>query len=238
MQTRTRPAPPDGLPRQRVLCFALAMVLSWAALAQPTASANDKASKLVQEWKSADSVCQSDSADALASIAACEQRDLISKRLAQLSRCVSSHTEGLSRIGALCHETLPSVGGCGPVQLRQLNGVLVIPVGLNGTLQEMAVLDSGASTVQVPEALVAELQRRGALLQKDRVAVRQHIMADGRGLQQQTFRLRSVQIGMRRLDNVLASTGAAKAKLLLGQSALHRLTEWSVDNASNTFSCR
>jgi predicted aspartyl protease len=62
---------------------------------------------------------------------------------------------------------------------------------------------------------------------------RRFIMADGRGMQQRVFRLRSLQIGDRTMENVLATMGAPKSRALLGQSFLRRLNWWKIDNVKN-----
>jgi predicted aspartyl protease len=52
-------------------------------------------------------------------------------------------------------------------------------------------------------------------------------------MQQRVFRLRSLQIGERTLENVLATVGAPKSRALLGQTFLKRLSWWKVDNVRN-----
>jgi predicted aspartyl protease len=59
------------------------------------------------------------------------------------------------------------------------------------------------------------------------------ILADGSGMQQRVFRLRSLQIGDRTMENVLATMGAPKSRALLGQSFLRRLNWWKIDNVKN-----
>jgi len=59
------------------------------------------------------------------------------------------------------------------------------------------------------------------------------ILADGRTMQQRVFRLRSLQIGDRTMENVLATMGAPKSRALLGQSFLRRLNWWKIDNVKN-----
>jgi predicted aspartyl protease len=52
-------------------------------------------------------------------------------------------------------------------------------------------------------------------------------------MQQRVFRLRSLQIGDRTMENVLATMGAPKSRALLGQSFLRRLNWWKIDNVRN-----
>jgi predicted aspartyl protease len=58
-------------------------------------------------------------------------------------------------------------------------------------------------------------------------------LADGSGLQQRVFRLKSLQIGDRTMENVLAAVGAPRSRALLGQSFLRRLSWWKIDNVKN-----
>jgi predicted aspartyl protease len=46
----------------------------------------------------------------------------------------------------------------------------------------------------------------------------------------QTFRIKSLKIGDRVIENVTASTAPAEGSLLLGQSFLNRFKSWSIDN--------
>jgi predicted aspartyl protease len=47
------------------------------------------------------------------------------------------------------------------------------------------------------------------------------------------FRLKSLQIGDRTMENVLAAVGAPRSRPLLGQSFLRRLSWWKIDNVKN-----
>ena len=49
----------------------------------------------------------------------------------------------------------------------------------------------------------------------------------------QTFRIRSLKVGNKVLENVNGSVASAEGSLLLGQSFLGRLNSWSVDDTKH-----
>jgi len=59
------------------------------------------------------------------------------------------------------------------------------------------------------------------------------VVADGRRLRQKMVRLRSVQVGNRTMENIVAAVGAPNSQALLGQSLLQRLNWWKIDNVKN-----
>ena len=59
------------------------------------------------------------------------------------------------------------------------------------------------------------------------------ILADGRAMQQRVFRLRSLQIGERMMEDVSGHHGRPQSRALLGQSFLRRLNWWKIDNVRN-----
>jgi predicted aspartyl protease len=114
-----------------------------------------------------------------------------------------------------------------------MGGVFVLSGLLDSTTQTYFIVDSGAATVQVPEEAVEEMKRKGTLTDADFMGQHRFILADGRGMQQRVFRLRTLQIGDRTMENVMATMGAPKSRALLGQSFLRRLNWWKIDNVRN-----
>jgi predicted aspartyl protease len=53
----------------------------------------------------------------------------------------------------------------------------------------------------------------------------------GRPEKSKTFRIRSLKVGDRVLENVLGSVSSMNGSLLLGQSFLGRFKSWSIDNS-------
>ena len=119
------------------------------------------------------------------------------------------------------------------VTFQRVGNTSVIPVTLNGTTQVYAIVDSGATHVQIPEETVEELKRSGSLTDADFIGQQRYTLADGRGVQQRVFRLRMLQTGSGTMVNVTAAVGAARSRALVGQSFLRRLASWKVDNIDN-----
>jgi len=56
------------------------------------------------------------------------------------------------------------------------------------------------------------------------------VLADGTKVPSSRFRIRSLKVGNKTLENVTASVASGNADILLGQSFLGRFTSWSIDN--------
>lgn len=64
----------------------------------------------------------------------------------------------------------------------------------------------------------------------DFLDVRNYVLADGMEVPSLRFRIRSMQVGGKIVENVTASVSSTKAPILLGQSFLRRFKSWSIDN--------
>jgi clan AA aspartic protease (TIGR02281 family) len=116
------------------------------------------------------------------------------------------------------------------IPLQKLNGTLVVPVSINGALTLNFVVDSGATDVSVPADVVLTLIRTGTLLTEDFLGTKTYRLADGSTFPSATFRIRSLKVGSREIENVVASVAKVEGSLLLGQSFLNRFKSWSIDN--------
>jgi predicted aspartyl protease len=116
------------------------------------------------------------------------------------------------------------------IPLRNLNGVLVVPVSINGALTLNFMVDSGAADVSIPADVVLTLMRTGTLRDADFLGQRTYVLADGSTVPSQTFRIRVLKVGDRQIENVTGSVARAEGSLLLGQSFLSRFRSWSIDN--------
>jgi aspartyl protease family protein len=196
---------------------ALLASLATSADAQATEGAATDPGPLVPRWKAADATCRNLATTALAAVGACEQRDSLSKLLAQTNaKAVPDSAQ--TRTTA---------------QFHRMGGVFVLPAVINGGTKSYFIVDSGAANVQIPEELADELKRAGTLTESDFLGQRRFTLADGSGLQQRVFRLKTLQIGDRTMENVLAAVGAPRSRALLGQSFLRRLSWWKIDNVKN-----
>ena len=199
--------------------------------------ATNEAAGIVASWRSNDETCRSQTATALASVAACEQRDTMAKRLMQLNYCQDDKSgawkpcPGASTTPQLLANNSLRLS---TVQMHRAGGVFVIPITLNDSVNQYAILDSGASNVQIPQEVADELRRNGSLTDADGLGQRRYILADGRGVLDKVFRLRRLKIGDKVMDNVVATISAPNTRILLGQSVLRRLNGWAIDNIKNT----
>ena len=116
------------------------------------------------------------------------------------------------------------------VAMKIEGGVYVVPVRFNWTITLNAVIDSGAADVSVPSDVVSTLIRSKTISDEDFIGVETYVLADGTEVPSPRFRIRSLQVGSKILENVTASVASAKAEILLGQSFLSRLNSWSIDN--------
>jgi predicted aspartyl protease len=55
-------------------------------------------------------------------------------------------------------------------------------------------------------------------------------MADGSTVPSMVFRIRSLKVGNKILENVTGGTASVNGQLLLGQSFLARFRSWSINN--------
>jgi predicted aspartyl protease len=92
------------------------------------------------------------------------------------------------------------------------------------------VLDSGAADVSIPADVVLTLMRTGTLSAADFLGNQTYRLADGSTVPSQTFRIKSLKVGDKSVENVTASIAPVEGSLLLGQSFLKRFKSWSIDN--------
>ena len=217
-----------------------AVVAMLALLGLPARAQSGDVVQTVAHWNASNATCRNAATPALEAIGACEQRDRFSKLLAQMNQCYGPSASGASGNGA------PGWGACDAARAAQdsalarttapfqrRGGVFVLPALLNGSTESYFIVDSGAGLVQIPQEIADELTRKGSLGPGDSLGDHAFVLADGRKLVQRTIRLRSIRVGNRTMDNVLASVGAPHSQALLGQSLLRRLNWWKIDNVRN-----
>jgi Aspartyl protease len=119
--------------------------------------------------------------------------------------------------------------GADEVPLLHDNGVYKVRATINGQLQKLFVLDSGASEVTVPEEVFLTLFPE-TVDPSDMLPGAVYRLADGRVVPGDRFRIRSLTVGAQTFENVPASVGPQGSPLLLGQGVLTRVGRWSIDN--------
>ena len=216
--------------------FAMAALAILIGLPLPLCAQPNDPGHTIARWRAANATCRDPAAPALEAVGACEQRDRYSKLLTLMNHCY----------GPFPGSNEPAWTPCDPARMAQAmalarttarfqrhNGVLVLPASLNVNTEAFFVVDSGASKVQLPQEVVDELRRKGTLSQDDFLRENTFVVADGRKVAQKVIRLRSIGIGDRSMENILATVGAPHSQALLGQSLLQRLNWWKIDNIRN-----
>ena len=110
-------------------------------------------------------------------------------------------------------------------------GTYVVPVLINDAITLKFVVDSGAADVSIPADVVMTLMRTDTINDADFIGKQTYKLADGSTTPSTTFRIRSLKVGDRVLENVTGSVAPVAGGLLLGQSFLSRFNSWSVNNA-------
>jgi hypothetical protein len=120
------------------------------------------------------------------------------------------------------------------IRMEKSGGVYTIPIRFNDTITLDAIVDSGASDVSVPADIVSTLIRTKTVTQEDFLGKQTYVLADGSKVPSQQFRIRSLKVGNKIIDNVVASIASVKGDILLGQSFLSKFKSWSVDNEQHS----
>jgi hypothetical protein len=127
-------------------------------------------------------------------------------------------------------EFVGAVASQDSVAMEKEGGVYVVPVRFNGAITLNAIIDSGAADVSIPADIVSTLIRAKTISEQDFLGVQTYVLADGTEVPSPRFRIRSLNVGNKSLENVTASIASGNAEILLGQSFLGRFKSWSVDN--------
>ncbi len=117
--------------------------------------------------------------------------------------------------------------------MKKEGATYVVPVLVNNVITLDFVVDSGAADVSIPEDVVTTLMRLGTIEKTDFLGEQTYVLADGSRVQSKTFRIRTLKVGDRVLENVTGSVADKKGALLLGQSFLGRFKSWSIDNTKH-----
>ncbi len=108
------------------------------------------------------------------------------------------------------------------------NGLLTIPCEING-LRLRFILDTGASAVSLSLTEASFMYKNGYLEDKDFVGTANSQIASGEIQENYVVILKEVKIGSKVLQNVKAVVSKGlSAPLLLGQSVLSQIGEWSI----------
>lgn len=125
--------------------------------------------------------------------------------------------------------TRTSHGDSDRVKIRRENGVLFIPVEINGIPMDF-IFDTGASSVSMSLTEAIFMYKQGRLTDDDILGSQQFQDATGHINEGTIINLRSVVIGNREVKNVQASVVEnQEAPLLLGQTVLKNFGKVTID---------
>jgi uncharacterized protein YecT (DUF1311 family) len=116
------------------------------------------------------------------------------------------------------------------IPLHLEGGAFTVPVLINKTLVLNFGLDSGAADVSIPKDVVLTLMRTGTIGDADFLGRQTYRLADGSTVPSETFRIKSLTIAGKIIENVTGSVAPVQGQPLLGQSFVRRLKSWSIDN--------
>jgi clan AA aspartic protease (TIGR02281 family) len=126
----------------------------------------------------------------------------------------------------------PKTGAIAVDMVRE-QGVLKVPVQINGVVSLKFIVDSGASEVVIPKDVFGTLIRAETVKENDFLPGTTFVLADGSTVKSDRFVLRSLKVGESTISDVVASVGGSRAELLLGQSFLSKFAEWRIDNKND-----
>lgn len=116
------------------------------------------------------------------------------------------------------------------IKMEKMGGVYGVPIRLNDAITLTGIVDSGAADVSIPADIVLTLIRTGTITAEDFLGRQTYVLADGSKVPSQVFRIKSLKVGNKKIENVVASVASVNASILLGQTFLSRFKRWSVDN--------
>jgi predicted aspartyl protease len=120
------------------------------------------------------------------------------------------------------------------IAMENVGGVYQVPIRINDTITLDAIVDSGATDVGIPADVVLTLIRSKTISSEDFIGTQTYMLADGSEVPSQRFMIKSLKVGNKTLEKVVARIVSVNAQILLGQSFLSRFSSWSIDNNKHT----
>jgi clan AA aspartic protease (TIGR02281 family) len=105
----------------------------------------------------------------------------------------------------------------------------VLPVRINQTITIPFIIDTGASTVVIPEDVALTLMRAGALTHDDFIGRGRATLANGSEVIQDSEMIRELQVGDLTARDVTAFVSSARGDPLLGESFLSTFGRVTID---------
>ena len=121
------------------------------------------------------------------------------------------------------------------IKVKNENGVLFVPVKINGVLKIEAMIDTGAAECNIPPCVANTLIRTSTLLVPEHLlSSKIYTLADGSTQECRRFMIKSLRIGNKTIYNVECSVSKNdNAPILIGGSALKKLKVIKIDYKNN-----
>ncbi len=116
------------------------------------------------------------------------------------------------------------------IPVKAVGTTYEVPVTINNTLTLDFMVDSGCSTVAIPEDVLQTLMRTGTLQKTDSLGEVKAQIADGSVITTQTYNIKTLRVGGVVIKDVTVGVTPTKGSLLLGIGFLGRFSSWSIDN--------
>ncbi|MBF0426334.1 MAG: retroviral-like aspartic protease family protein [Magnetococcales bacterium] len=150
------------------------------------------------------------------------------KRTLKRRSCFTTGTMGTRRSLVLSETCSPKdTNNAHEVPLIRRGRTLYISAILNGTTAVEFVLDTGATTINIPRGIALELVDSLALTKLPTATT---IHAAGQKVKEKLLKLESVQVGSVVVKDIPALIGPPEAPALLGMTVLDKLGAWHIDN--------
>lgn len=121
------------------------------------------------------------------------------------------------------------------IKVKNENGVLFIPIKINGVLKIDAMIDTGAAECNLPPCVANTLLRTKTIVAEDMLPNLFYTLADGTMLECKRFLIKSLKVGNKTIYNVECSVSKTdSAPILLGGSALKKLRAVKINYKNNT----
>lgn len=131
--------------------------------------------------------------------------------------------------GAFFFLSMSSQARADEIPLGSNGGLYTVPVLINGSVKIPFIVDSGATSVVIPQDVFETLIRSGTVSRSDVLGAARATQADGSTFETIRLRLREVRIGSHVAENVVATVTPRRADSLLGQTFLSRFGAVSFD---------
>jgi predicted aspartyl protease len=141
---------------------------------------------------------------------------------------------GLGALGSIPQAPTPAAMSASTraIQLSVDKGTYRLQASVNGNEPLSFTLDSGASDIEIPSHIIAQMIDKGQIRANDYLGTSTFTYANGAKVEQPLYNLHTVTVGGITLHDVECTAGQDQETFLLGQTFLAKLPSWSIDNTN------